>query len=87
MNRQVLVRLQATRKMHEAGRAAILRTLPFSHTHIRPLLMAALALCSSAEAMAADLSAKTHHRANGFQNNYLDCEPKGLAAWPRSSSS
>jgi len=52
----------------------------FFNNHIRPLLMAALAFFSSAETLAADPSAKTHHRANGFQNNYLDFEPKGLAA-------
>jgi N-acyl-phosphatidylethanolamine-hydrolysing phospholipase D len=54
--------------------------MPVFDTHIRPLLVAALALLSSTEALAADPSAKTHHRANGFQNNYLDFEPKGLGA-------
>ena len=54
--------------------------MPFFRTPIRPLLAAALAFFSSTETLAADPSAKTHHRANGFQNNYLDFEPKGLAA-------
>ena len=54
--------------------------MPIFRTPVRPLLLAALALFSSAETLAADPSAKTHHRANGFQNNYLDFEPKGLAA-------
>ncbi|MEQ1684308.1 MAG: MBL fold metallo-hydrolase [Burkholderiaceae bacterium] len=54
--------------------------MPVVDTQIRPLLVAALALFSSAEALAADPAAKTHHRATGFQNNYLDFEPKGLAA-------
>jgi N-acyl-phosphatidylethanolamine-hydrolysing phospholipase D len=64
--------------------------MPFFDTHIRSLLMAALALFfSSAQALAADPAAKTHHRPNGFQNNYLDFEPKGLAAllkWQLDSS-
>ena len=58
----------------------MLRAMPVFRTHLRPLLVAALALFASAEALAADPSAKTHHRPNGFQNNYLDFEPKGLAA-------
>ena len=54
--------------------------MPVFHARIRPLLLAALALFSAAKTLAADPSAKTHHRPNGFQNNYLDFTPKGLAA-------
>ncbi len=54
--------------------------MPFFHSAIRPVLAAALALFAGAEAAAADPAAKTHHRPNGFQNNYLDFEPKGLTA-------
>ena len=54
--------------------------MPVFHARIRPLLVAALALFSSAVTLAADPSVKTHHRPSGFQNNYLEFEPKGLAA-------
>ena len=58
----------------------MLRAMPVFRFTLRPLLAAALTLFSGAEAAAADPVAKTHHRPNGFQNNYLEFEPKGLAA-------
>ncbi len=58
----------------------MLRAMPLFRSTIRPLFAATLALFSGAEAGAADPAAKTHHRPNGFQNNYLEFEPKGLAA-------
>lgn len=57
----------------------MLRAMPFFRTRIRPLLVVTLALFSNAEALAAEPPTRTHHRAGGFQNNYLDVEPKGLA--------
>ncbi|MEO8059817.1 MAG: MBL fold metallo-hydrolase [Burkholderiales bacterium] len=39
-----------------------------------------LAIFASTGASAADPAAQSHHRPNGFQNNYIDFEPKGLAA-------
>ncbi len=54
--------------------------MPKNRLPIRPLALAALVLCLSARAGAADPSMKAHHRPNGFQNNYLEFEPKGLTA-------
>ena len=54
--------------------------MPAFHAALRSLLVTVLALFFGAETLAADPSAKTHHRPNGFQNNYFDFEPKGLAA-------
>lgn len=42
---------------------------------------AALVLVNPLEAGAADAPTPSHHRAGGFQNNYLEFEPKGLMAW------
>ena len=54
--------------------------MPTDSTPIRRLATAALLLCMSAPAGAADATLKSHHRPNGFQNNYLEVEPKGLMA-------
>jgi N-acyl-phosphatidylethanolamine-hydrolysing phospholipase D len=54
--------------------------MPIDRAPIRRLATAALMLCLSAAAGAADPSLKTHHRPTGYQNNYLDFEPKGLMA-------
>jgi len=66
--------------MHVRRGAAILRAMPKRRAPSLPLIAAALALCLGAPARGADALTKAHHRPNGFQNNYLEFEPKGLMA-------
>jgi N-acyl-phosphatidylethanolamine-hydrolysing phospholipase D len=52
----------------------------FTERLLLGLHIVALLLLGLGTARAADAENQTHHRPNGFQNNYLAFEPKGLAA-------
>jgi N-acyl-phosphatidylethanolamine-hydrolysing phospholipase D len=56
------------------------RALVRSRVAARALLGAALAVCASACADVAAPPMQSHHRADGFQNNYIEFAPEGLAA-------
>lgn len=45
------------------------------------ILAVALMLTPATLVCAGDTPTTSHHRANGFQNNYLEFEPKGLFGW------
>ena len=68
------------RLLRGSTHAAMLRAMPTHRSPIWRLTTAALLLSLCVTAGAADPSMKTHHRPNGYQNNYLEFEPKGLMA-------
>jgi len=47
---------------------------------MRPALTLSAALITTMTTLAADAPLPPHHRPGGFQNNYVEFEPKGLGA-------